>query len=206
MTIVTVEQFFGAAVEWAQNRNGQFQYYWPVKGGWEAWIQVDLTGYILARDSTIEIMREQPIFANPRQRVDLLLNTTLQTDDQVAVEIKAESFENRMNPFIAGIREDIRKLNEDRNSDYSECVCIMMALPFSPESLSSVLEITENGHRIFQTIYKGEVAIACALYTEQTGWIPAGQDLRAVAPALFPGVPLPTAPGATTQASTGVLP
>lgn len=205
MATISVEQFVAASIQWATKRNDQLKYNWPVKGGWEGWIQVDLTAYILSVESSIEILREQPIFTSPYQRVDLLLNTSLQTDDQIVVEIKAESFENRMNPFINGIREDIRKLNEDRNTDFSECTCIMMALPFNQQSLDSVLEIEQDGHRIFRNLYTGEVALAFAVYTEQTGWIPASQAIGVEVPAHFPGNPFPsTAPSKASRETVEV--
>ena len=80
MTTITVEQFKGYNQDWGKLRNNQFKYNWTVHGGWEGWIQVDLVAYILSEDSTIEILREQPIYTNPRKRVDLLLNTTLSVD------------------------------------------------------------------------------------------------------------------------------
>ncbi len=171
MTTINVDQFVNATINWATARNGQFKFNWPVKGGWEAWIQVDLTAFILSQDSTIEILREQPIYTNSRKQVDLLLNTTLETDDQIPVEIKAESFENRMNPFINGVQKDLNRLNEERNDDFSECTCIMMAVPFSPQSLEAVMQIERDEHQIFRTVFTGEVAIAIAVYTAADGWL-----------------------------------
>ncbi len=174
MSDFTIASFRQAVIAWANQRNSSFKNNWVVKGGWEGWIQVDLVAYILSVDSTYDILREQPIYASSnRRRVDILLNTNLMTDNQIAVEIKAESIENRMNPFINGIRDDIQKLDEDRNSNFSECDCIMMALPFSPESLEAVRKIKENDQPIFNTIFTGEVAICFAIYKETDGWLPA---------------------------------
>lgn len=171
MVAITVDQFIDHVIAWAQDRAVQFKFNWPVKGGWEGWIQVDLTAYLLNIDSAYEILREQPIYADPRQRVDLLLNASMGGDCVIPVEIKAESFENRMGPFISGTKNDIRKLNDDRNTDYSETTCVMISIPFSQESLKAISEIEEDGHRIFRTIYVGEVAIAVAIYTEASGWL-----------------------------------
>ncbi|WP_406697534.1 hypothetical protein V5E97_01625 [Singulisphaera sp. Ch08] len=175
MATMTVEQFVNATIQWGTARNPTFKLNWPVKGGWEGWVQVDLTGFILSVDPTCDILREYPIFTSPYMRTDLLLNSTAFTDAQIPVEIKAESFENRMDPFLQGILKDIQKLNEDRNTDFSECTCIMMAIPFSPQSAQAVLSIQEGGHNIFTLVYVGEVAIAIAVYTEAGGWIPARQ-------------------------------
>jgi hypothetical protein len=170
MATITVEQFVGQIVAWAGRRDGQFKYNWPVKGGWEGWVQVDLTAYILSQDSTVEILREQPVFTSPYMRCDLLLNAALDTDYRIPVEIKAESFENR-GAFITEVRADIDKLNTERNADYSESTCVVLAMPFSQESLSRLLEITQDGHRIFAAVYIGEVACAIAVWTEVAGWL-----------------------------------
>ncbi len=106
--------------------------------------------------------------------MDLLLNTTLPTDDQIPVEIKAESFQNRMDPFVNGVRDDFNKLNYERNTDFSESTCIIMAVPFNRNSLNAVVQLQYDRHRIFRTVFTGEVAIAIAVYTEADGWLPSG--------------------------------
>ena len=173
MTTLTVEQFAGLVADWARRRDGQFKYNWPVKGGWEGWVQVDLTAYVLSTDPTVEILREQPIYTGPGMRTDLLLNTNLDTDAQLPVEIKAESFENREAGFIAEVLKDLTKLNDDRNANYSESTCMMLAIPFNEQSLANVEAIQMDGHRIFVRVYVGEVACTVAVYTEQGGWLPA---------------------------------
>lgn len=175
MSTITVDGFVTGTIQWAQARNQQFRFNWPVKGGWESWVQVDLTAYLLAQESTLEILREQRIYTG-LQKVDLLLNTDQATDDQIPVEIKAESFENRMDPFVQGVRDDIEKLSQERNADFSECTSIMLALPFSQQSLDAVLRIQADGHAIFTSVYIGEVAVAVAVYTERDGWLPSRQS------------------------------
>jgi len=161
MSPLTVDQFATLTVEWAKARNSQFKYNWPVKGGWEGWVQVDLTGYILAMVPTAEILREQPIYTEGR-RVDLLLNDTLPGKDQIPVEIKAESFENRAN-FIPGLLQDLTKINDGRIPAYRESTCVALAIPFSPESMQQVEAIEVSGYRIFRRIYVGEVACLVAV-------------------------------------------
>jgi hypothetical protein len=176
MATFTTDTFQEAAAAWAGQRNDSLKNNWVVKGGWEGWIQVDLVAFILSKDSSFEILREQPIYKAPRRKVDLLLNTNLPTKNQIAVEIKAESWENRMNPFINGIRNDIIKLTEDRNSNFKKCDCIMMAVPFNDESLLEVNNIEINDQPIFNTIYTGEVAVCCAVYKEAGGWLVANNQ------------------------------
>jgi hypothetical protein len=179
MTTLTVEQFASLVVDWSKRREQQFRYNWVVKGGWEGWIQVDLTAYMLSADSTIEVLREQPIYTSDRKRTDLLLNSTLATDAQIPVEIKAESFENRGAGFVSGVLEDLAKLNDERNAHYSGSTCVMLAVPFSPESLARVDGIEFGGHRIFARIYQGEVACSIAVWTAENGWLSPTADLLA---------------------------
>ncbi|KAA3610703.1 MAG: hypothetical protein D8M58_20905 [Calditrichaeota bacterium] len=170
MSNLSVQQFSDAVTQWAGRRNGQFKYNWTVNGGWEGWIQVDLTAYILSVDSRIEILREQSIFTSSRKKVDLLLNVDLDTDYQIPVEIKAESFFNR-NRFVSGVNGDLKKLNDERNTDFSESTSIMLALPFSQGAVDRVLSITWENHRIFRSIFTGEVACLMAVWTEPDGWL-----------------------------------
>lgn len=163
-------QFLVEVTDWATARNSEFRFNWPVKGGWEGWIQVDLTGRILVRDSTIEILREQPIYVDRRKRADLLLNTTATTEHQIPVEIKAESWENRAN-FISGVLADLMKLNDERDPDFANSTCVMLAVPFSPESHAAVKAIRRDGHPIFRDLWVGEVACCATVWTQADGWI-----------------------------------
>ncbi|HEY3506469.1 MAG TPA: hypothetical protein VGN37_27230 [Actinocatenispora sp.] len=189
MTTINVDQFGRAVIDWAGRRGGQFASNWPVKGGWEGWIQVDLTAHILSADSAIDILREQPVFANSRQRCDLLLNTNQMPAHQIVVELKAQSFDNR-DRFITGVESDLDKFNT-LDYAYQRSTCVMLAMPFSPESLAELLGVERSGHRIFQTIFIGEVACAVAIRTADHGWLSPNQ------------VPAPQATGVLT---TPVLP
>ncbi|HUY46695.1 MAG TPA: hypothetical protein VMV92_13325 [Streptosporangiaceae bacterium] len=179
MSSLTVDQFAALVVDWSKRRNDQLKFNWPVKGGWEGWIQVDLTAFVLSVDSTADILREQPIYSSPGKRTDLLLNTTLDTDAQIPVEIKAESFENRGPGFVSGVLADLSKLNDERNTNYSESTCIMLAVPFSQESRDQVEAIEFDGHRIFVRIFQGEVACAIAVWTEVDGWLSPNSEVLA---------------------------
>jgi hypothetical protein len=163
MTTMNVEQVVTAVREWAAARNAQFKYYWPVKGGWEGWVQVDLTAFILAHDSTEEILREQPIFPNARQRVDLLINADQRPAQQVGVEIKAQSFDNA-GRFIAGVDDDLAKL-ENVDDAYHASTRVMVAIAFNQATLDELLGIEKDRHRVFWTVYTGEVAVAIAIRT-----------------------------------------
>ena len=171
-TTVSVGQLSLGMQDWAAKRNKAFQYYWPVKGGWEGWIQVDLIAYFISLDSTLEILREQPIYLAAQKRVDLLVNTSLDADYQIPVEIKAESFENRAQ-FLAGVNADLVKLDQERNATFKNSTSGMLAISFSPESVQKILGITANGQKIFKSIFMGEVACLFAVWKQAGGWQPA---------------------------------
>ncbi|MEV1120054.1 hypothetical protein AB0I91_33815 [Actinosynnema sp. NPDC049800] len=187
MSHIDVLQFIGAIQGWARQRDGQFKYNWPVKGGWEGWIQVDLTASILTAAPTAEILREQPVYTNTRQRCDLLLNTTAAPDAQVIVELKAESWHNRA-AFVPGVIDDLDKLQQSVSPAYAGSNRVMLAMPFSQPSYQDVLGIQIDGHRIFSAVHVGEVACLVAVRTAQ-GWLsPEGLGVPEVAGAL-PFVP-----------------
>lgn len=173
MSTISVNQFLKETITWAKIRNDQFKYYWPVKGGWEGWIQVDLVAHLLAIDNTLEVSREQPIFNNAAQRVDLLLNSDQLAEHQIPVEIKAESFYNRANPFVRGLRNDYHKLEYNLPYAFSNSSRVVLAFPFNQQSLNEVLEIRDihnHNQPIFSTLYIGEVALCATVYDAGRGW------------------------------------
>ncbi len=188
MTTMSVDDFVAAARQWAAVRDATFKYYWPVKGGWEGWIQVDLTAFILSHDSTVEILREQPIFVNPRQRVDLLLNADQLPAQQIAVEIKAQSFQNQ-DAFVDGVVEDLDKLSGVDDA-YADTTAIMFALPFSQAALDETLGLEIDDHRIFLQVFTGEVAGLMAVKTAEAGWINPYHNTRKAARATGKAAPV----------------
>lgn len=189
MTSINVDQFAVAITQWARARNNQFARNWPVKGGWEGWVQVDLTAHILAVDSSIDILREQPVYANNRQRCDLLLNSNDVPAGQIPVEIKAESFDNS-GRFINGVEDDLDKF-DGRNGAYLNSTCVMLAMPFSQGSYDELLALQRGGHRIFHSIFVGEVACAMAVWSAGHGWlsptqVPAAEATGTLAPPASP--------------------
>jgi hypothetical protein len=189
---MTIEEFLAALQDWAKPRDPNFKYYWPVKGGWEGWIQVDLTAFIIDRLATVEILREQPIYQNGRQLVDLLINTNEPPGKQIAIEIKAQSFENRTR-FITGVVADLNKF-ETVDTAYQDTPAIMVAIPFNQATLDEVIGLERDDHPVFASIYLGEIAIAVAVWTAERGWINPGvpQQQAAAQPAGQPEHGVPT--------------
>ena len=169
MTTISAKQFIEATSTWVAQRDAQLKYYWPVNGGWEVWIQVDETAYLLSLDSTLEVLREQHVYTNSRKRCDLLLNTSQRTKDQVVIEIKAQSIGNTP-AFVRDVKEDLDKLDE-LTDDYQEATYLVMVVVFDPATLDKVMAIERDAHRIFGATYTGkEVAICFAHWTANGGW------------------------------------
>jgi len=169
MTTISVKQFVEATSAWAAQRDAQLKYYWPVNGGWEVWIQVDETAYLLSLDSTLEVLREQHVYTNSRKRCDMLLNTSQRTKNQVVIEIKAQSIGNTPT-FIRDVKEDLDKLDELTDA-YQEATYLVMVVVFDPATLDKVTTIERDAHRIFGVTYTGnEVAICFAHWSANGGW------------------------------------
>ncbi len=118
---------------WAQNYEKEFKLYYPLKGGWEAWAQASVAGFIIDDKSTIDILREQLIFYGTQQKVDWLLNNAdpLVTH-KIAIELKCESIENRNN-FTSGLEADIVKLTDaNLRTNYRGCRRVVVGLGFTP--------------------------------------------------------------------------
>lgn len=180
MATIDLPGFLSFVKQWAQARQDNFKFFWPVKGGWEGWIQVDLTAYILARNTTVEILREQHIYTNERKSVDLLINATDDPAKQIAVELKAQSFENR-GKFVYGANSvwtDVNKLMYERTDEYEDCISIVLALPFEPEAFKQLVALpgfTDEEFRppIFASVWQStELAIMGAVLKDGI-WAPA---------------------------------
>ncbi|NER52623.1 MAG: hypothetical protein F6J92_39490 [Symploca sp. SIO1A3] len=130
---ITFDQFAGLVTEWANGKSAQFKFYYPLKGGWEAWTQAEVAAYILSKDSTIDILREWSIYQNNNQRVDWLFNNQDPTvGNKIAIELKCQSFENR-NTFTNGLAADEAKLAQaNLKAAYQGCQTGVMGISFEP--------------------------------------------------------------------------
>lgn len=178
MTTINKDRFVQLIHDWAQERAEQtkaFQFFWPLKGGWEAWIQVDLTAYAISQDSTIDILREQLIF-NSEERVDILVNNLEEGQLPIAVEIKTECWgnkgyfiEGKMDKGVRknGVKPDLQKF-ENRNARFNQCTCIMIAVTFSQDNSDTLIKELKRFHRVF---FNKNCQIAVAVW-ENGNWLP----------------------------------
>ena len=169
--MISVDEFEKSVRSWANERVRQFPYTWPLKGGWEGWIQVELMAYFFRKDSTQDILREQSIYTNNRKHVDLLLNTkATMWEDLIPVEIKAQSFENSDN-FIEGVEEDMGKLHRERQQSLDKCRCIAMALSYEQNTINQLRDIRRDGKRVFAEICRSsEISIWAAKLNRNNAW------------------------------------
>jgi hypothetical protein len=107
---LTYNAFRKLLFQWAAQNRERFHLFWPLKGGWEHWVQAEVAAYIIAEDSTYEIEREQAIYTNA-QIADWLLNSQI-ADQRIAVELKCQRQSDLdATVFLKGIQDDINKLN-----------------------------------------------------------------------------------------------
>jgi hypothetical protein len=176
--MIDIPQFERGVSAWAQERSRQFQYLWPVKGGWEGWVQVDLISYFIALDGTNDIQREKSIYTNTRERVDLLLNDDAEIAlvpdvDKIPVEMKADSLRNHAS-FRKGVIEDLDQLEPAvRRRQFRNCDCLMLALTYAQESYDWLYNLRRGPQdvRIFGDIYLSpEVAVLGAHIDRNGVW------------------------------------
>jgi len=134
--VITYDQYAAYLLNWCEYRGNEFRYYFPLKWGWEAWVQADYAAFVLRQDSTVDILREESIYTDPYQRVDLLINNNAPAVPQkIAIEIKCQTFLGR-NTFVNGIASDISKLAQNKISTpyFRGCQTGVLGLYFTEEA------------------------------------------------------------------------
>lgn len=109
---INFNDFATGVTQWCEQRSPFFRDLWVLHGGWEAWIQADLAAFLLKKNTTYDILREQSVYQNNRQKVDWLFNDSGMEIQKILIELKAQSFRNAQN-FIPGMQSDIDKLREN---------------------------------------------------------------------------------------------
>lgn len=132
---LTANDFLGAVFAWANANVGRIAVVWPLNGGWEAWAQAEIAGYINATNPGAFVEREVHAYAEPGLTADFLVNNPELNDprDELVVELKCESFRNWKN-FVTGLELDVYKLNGQMRTELRGCQKISLGLFFSPES------------------------------------------------------------------------
>jgi hypothetical protein len=133
--ILTYDQYASFLIDWCSSRGPSFKYYFPLKGGWELWVQADFAAFVLAKDSTYDILREVNIYTDVYQRVDMLFNENAPlVTDKIAIEIKCQTLLSQ-NDFIAGVGADIAKLAQIRlKQQFRTCQTGVMGIYFTQQA------------------------------------------------------------------------
>jgi hypothetical protein len=122
------------------------------------------------------VEREQSIYEQPRQRVDLLINApSADVKEWIPVEIKAESFQNHTN-FIPGVLDDLAKIERQRRHPFDQATSVMIAIAFSQveegSALKALMNIKVGDNPIFAVVHQGEIACCVAVWDGPSrGWI-----------------------------------
>lgn len=156
---INSQDLINCIVNWAAQNESRIKSKWPQKGGYEAWVQAELTSFIFEQNNTIRVLREWSIYGNG-QRVDLLINSdeneyqdpaTL-PENSIPIEIKVDSFLNH-NEFLTGVSNDVIKLNILRARWPHEC--IMLVFTFDGNLIDT---LTGNG---FKPIFRNDDIYIC---------------------------------------------
>ncbi|MFN4176532.1 hypothetical protein [Phenylobacterium sp.] len=139
---LTANDFLGAVFAWANANVERIAVVWPLAGGWEAWAQAEIAGYINATQPAAFVEREAHVYADPGLTADFLVNNPELNDpsDEIVVELKCESFRNWRN-FVTGLEIDAYKLNGQMRPDLCGCRKISLGIFFSPESEERLAEL-----------------------------------------------------------------
>jgi hypothetical protein len=125
----------------------------PLTGGYEAWFQADFGGYINSVKPG-DVAREQPVYKNTSERVDLLINPTSDYDKQILIEVKTQRIGQTGINLINEIQGDLDKLDVNRKNLYTETDAFMLVITIDQLGAQSLMEWTpSNGTtRIFNQL------------------------------------------------------
>lgn len=154
---ISTANFVNLVTQWAAADINNIRMAWPLAGGWEAYAQVGIAGYINANVQDSWIQREANVYPD-RSRADFLVNDPYQnaSADEIVVEMKCESLGNWAG-FIEGLRYDTWKLGGEMRMGLNDAKKISLGIFFSPESEQQLAML--QGYQIAYTPTR-EVGIA----------------------------------------------
>ncbi|KAF7508645.1 hypothetical protein GJ744_009037 [Endocarpon pusillum] len=80
---------------WAKSKRNEIELAFNMKGGWEAWLQVELALWLGTKPNVASVMREQHVYTDGSQAVDLIVTNT--NDVRNMIELKCESINQDCN-------------------------------------------------------------------------------------------------------------
>jgi hypothetical protein len=154
--IMSWKEFLDLIIAWATTNEQEIKIMWPQKGGWEEWAKPTIFKYVTNQYPAVNLLREQPVFNNPRKDADFLLNDDRQVGEKVIVEVKAQSFNNYTN-FTTEVKKDIKKLTGEVKPSYAGSTLMVIGFYFTTEKT----EIPNYFSK--QVIGSGEIGICWAV-------------------------------------------
>ncbi|MGJ5132056.1 hypothetical protein [Bradyrhizobium oligotrophicum] len=123
------KEFYEGLLAWANDRGiAGLQLVTALEdGGYEAWMQADLAGYLNVGYKG-QVAREQSVYNQESWRVDLLLNPASLTQHQILVEMKTQTAKQSAATFMLEVEKDLIKLNEGRRNIYVTNGAFMLAV------------------------------------------------------------------------------
>lgn len=99
---IDYQTFLKYLKDWCEERSDYIKQCWPLRGSWEAWVQIDFAAYMHSKYQQVDILREAEIFkmrlnskgnrSSKQPAVDWLINgNTADPKYRIAVELKCLS-------------------------------------------------------------------------------------------------------------------
>jgi hypothetical protein len=153
--------FLALVQGWADANVNRIRNVWPLQGGWEAWAQAEIAGFVNAAAPDTWILREARVYPD-NSRADFLINDPFQNPatDEIVVEMKCESLRN-WDAFVDGLRYDAWKLNGALGMELAPAHKMVLGIFFSPESQAELARL--QGFTITYTPNR-EVGIASMVW------------------------------------------
>ncbi|MGJ5048982.1 hypothetical protein ACQR18_29265 [Bradyrhizobium oligotrophicum] len=137
---INAKQVLEGLGAWVQARGQQgLALVSPLQGGYEAWFQADFGGYLNSVKPG-DVAREQPVYLNSSERVDLLINPTSDYDKQILIEVKTQRTNQLGIALISEVQSDLDKLDKNRNNLYTETDAYMLVITIDPIGAQSLSE------------------------------------------------------------------
>lgn len=149
MPSITVTEFRDFVFDWIKENGARAERVQLLDWGWEWWLQAELAGNLRARNSLLDVRREQYVF-DGQQRSDLLLNgSSAVPGERIIVELKTlRATEYNKPAFVKEIEADVDKLQNHLKATHRGAQLFVMAFYFDANTpVPTGFQRKENLHR-----------------------------------------------------------
>lgn len=124
------------------------------EGGWEYWVQIDFPAYLDVTHHAQFDFRREVAGILPGARLDWLINSQVQPQNPIAVEIKAQTHKYRTADFLRDVQADVDKL-QNLPAQYA---ARMLAVAVDPNAVAQLVE------RGFVALYQYQHEVAFMMW------------------------------------------